>query len=343
MAQFPRPNGRAGPERPCQKLIVTAGSRDRPLRLVEISHDARSLKLVDGDITTAPYVALSYVWGKQTATWRTVSSNLAARKIRFDVQNLPSTLRDAVLATHGLRCRLLWVDCLCIVQDDPDEWRKEAARMASIYKHAILTLSADSSKGSDGGLFNIKSRSSVEQAQHVCIRNRFSDGRASVLHARNTHKPLPLPSYHRSLVSKRAWCLQEHLAAPRALHFGESQLFWRCLHCSLSEDKRRHHHTRRHVTERIADKRVTNGASCQWWTTTWYHELVQRGYSRREPTFPNARLNAIAGLAAFFASPILGRYFAGHWQHKPLASLCWCAQAIRSEPIRTTTAYRAPT
>ncbi|KAF2176935.1 heterokaryon incompatibility, partial [Zopfia rhizophila CBS 207.26] len=47
---------------------------------------------------------------------------------------------DTVVTTRALGFRYLWIDSLCIVQDDEDNWQKESQMMATIYEHAVITL-----------------------------------------------------------------------------------------------------------------------------------------------------------------------------------------------------------
>jgi hypothetical protein len=42
---------------------------------------------------------------------------------------LPQTFRDAVSLVRQLRLRYLRIDALCIIQDDEEDWEKEASCM----------------------------------------------------------------------------------------------------------------------------------------------------------------------------------------------------------------------
>ncbi|KAL1624404.1 hypothetical protein SLS56_007808 [Neofusicoccum ribis] len=83
---------------------------------------------VDGTDKT-PYEALSYVWGKSTDT-----IPIDIDGVRFPVTvNLESALRHLRRPTEARR---LWVDAVCINQDDLNERAEQVCRMKSIYEHA---------------------------------------------------------------------------------------------------------------------------------------------------------------------------------------------------------------
>jgi hypothetical protein len=55
--------------------------------------------------------------------------------------------------TEALGFEYIWIDALCVIQDDLADWRAEAAKMHSVYRDAVLTISAAASKGVDKGCF----------------------------------------------------------------------------------------------------------------------------------------------------------------------------------------------
>jgi hypothetical protein len=55
---------------------------------------------------------------------------------------MPQTLQDAVTVTRRLGLQYIWVDCLCIVQDESEDLVTELAKMPDIYGHAVLAASA---------------------------------------------------------------------------------------------------------------------------------------------------------------------------------------------------------
>jgi len=40
------------------------------------------------------------------------------------MEKLPYTFRDAVTIAHHLNIRYLWIDSMCIIQGDRDDWEK---------------------------------------------------------------------------------------------------------------------------------------------------------------------------------------------------------------------------
>jgi hypothetical protein len=59
--------------------------------------------------------------------------------------SLPKSFQDAVTVTRGLGLRYLWIDALCIAQDDKSDWELESGNMAAIYRNVYLVIGADMS------------------------------------------------------------------------------------------------------------------------------------------------------------------------------------------------------
>lgn len=67
--------------------------------------------------TKRHWVALSHCWGN-TNTFKTTLDTLEPFKRGIDWEALPKTLKDAVKVTRALGVDYLWIDSLCIIQDD---------------------------------------------------------------------------------------------------------------------------------------------------------------------------------------------------------------------------------
>ncbi|KAJ4385961.1 hypothetical protein N0V85_007938 [Neurospora sp. IMI 360204] len=99
------------------------------------------------------YVTLSHCWGPpEKRPMMTTKMTLAKRMERIPFVDLPRTFQDAVDVTRQLGQRYLWIDSLCIVQDDEEDWAREAGLMAKVYSQAYCTLAALSAHDSSEGL-----------------------------------------------------------------------------------------------------------------------------------------------------------------------------------------------
>ncbi len=117
-----------------------------PTRLVDVGicEDSKLHLQVTANLF-GRYCALSYNWGR-SESFKTKKTTYESRLAGFSLDDLPTTIRDAVLLTRLLGFRYLWVDALCIVQDDPAHWAQESAVMDQVYGNATLTIAASSCK-----------------------------------------------------------------------------------------------------------------------------------------------------------------------------------------------------
>lgn len=117
-------------------LLITSFAHNEqsfvPTRLIKVEKHLKDHVQLVSPFDSVRYVALSYCWGT-TEQSRTITTNIRSRERRFAVAQLPQTLKDAIFLTRALGIQYVWIDSLCIVQDDPEEWAIESAKMASIY------------------------------------------------------------------------------------------------------------------------------------------------------------------------------------------------------------------
>ncbi|KAG8158066.1 hypothetical protein KVR01_011827 [Diaporthe batatas] len=100
------------------------------------------------------YVILSHRWVQDTERVKTLRSNYRDR-LRTDKNNFPTmyphevtkVFQEAAQLASRLGIQYIWIDSLCIIQDDDDDWKREATNMARYYQDAWLTIAAHSSEG----------------------------------------------------------------------------------------------------------------------------------------------------------------------------------------------------
>ena len=64
------------------------------------------------------------------------------------------TISNSIEATGMIGARYLWVDSLCILQDDEEEKLAQIQKMDKIYTNSLLTIVAASGTHADAGLWN---------------------------------------------------------------------------------------------------------------------------------------------------------------------------------------------
>ncbi|PWY70842.1 HET-domain-containing protein [Aspergillus sclerotioniger CBS 115572] len=127
------------------------------------NHTLQRLKVIDvqhDHVIYAPahcrYLALSYVFGNVKKIQVPPSGS-------FDRHQLPATIRDALIACQKMGFRFLWVDQLCINQQDQTEVQEQIDQMNHIYRNAACTLVAQAGENSLYGLPGVSKRREWEQ------------------------------------------------------------------------------------------------------------------------------------------------------------------------------------
>jgi len=152
-----------------------------PTRVLDLGHPDKplSVKLYESSGLEAHYTCLSHCWG-QTRSIKTERSNIASHYQGIVWTTLPRTFQDAIVFTRKLGLHYLWIDSLCIMQDEKFDWLKESANMSSIYKNSYLTISATKSANDDRGCFSRDmapdqdySLTAPEHPQQIYVREKL--------------------------------------------------------------------------------------------------------------------------------------------------------------------------
>jgi hypothetical protein len=178
--------------------------------------DVFERKIIPCDIAAKPdYLALSYVWGNVQQKVYGMNTKLLS---------LPRTIEDSILVVQKLGKRYLWVDSLCISQNDEGHKANQIAIMDFIYQTAWATIVDLSGTSADSGLPRVSSGGIVRQLSRQAGNDIF----VSALP--------PLLTYAKqSPWSRRAWVLQEAMLSRRCLFFTHSQVYFECKDLQCSE------------------------------------------------------------------------------------------------------------
>ncbi|KAF2006833.1 HET-domain-containing protein [Amniculicola lignicola CBS 123094] len=311
-----------------------------PLRVLDVqaSSTPSKLRLYESNGELGQYIALSHVWGNNTH-FMTTHSNIDAHKESISFDALPKTHQDAVTLTRKLGIRYLWIDSLCICQNDGPEWERESAKMHSIYANAYLTIAATGTAHDYDGF--LTKRPDVEYTQFPYTSK---DGQKGTLNAFSIPpKYVANPSDYTSLsnepLTKRGWALQERSLSPRILHFASDQMCYECYHHFISEDGLR-------VQGRssgIHEDWVPTAESGIPYRGSWAWHQMLRAYYPRALTKRSDKLPAVSGIAKTIEERTGDTYVAGLWRSQMIEGLIWQSMGSHSGKTSRPPEYRAPT
>lgn len=242
------------------------------------------------------YLALSYCWGGM-ASIKTLRNNIEHRMLRcFGIVELPALIQNAVMVTQKMNFRYLWVDALCICQDDREQWEVEVAAMAKIFGGSAFTISVLLSPDVHTRFFKPRSLSMFPIGFIEVATEDPQVGEPLLLKIFIRKIPQdPINEMKTGPLSLRARPLQERLLAPGVLHYGRDQIFWeRYKHPLISETGMGH---------RFDIVRL-NGRDC---LGLWQNLMVD--YNRRDMTeFARLRVLHCLSAIAFTMTPEVGLF-----------------------------------
>ena len=227
--------------------------------------------------------------------------------------------------------RYLWIDSLCIVQDDERDWEFQASRMASIYSCSLCILCALSSRNSTQGCRVNGQKQRFSGMERYCdidldgLRVRFFTGDPSHWHSECSG---PLNS--------RAWTLQERELSRRKLYFSENMLLWECSPLKGSSELPWRHDifSSEPVIYPVLDnysEGLAPGGTARL-RGRWY--TLAEDYSGRLITKETDRLPALAGLARKYQDSFsFSNYIAGIWALHLPGALLWRSRGESRRPV----------
>ncbi|CAI9634503.1 unnamed protein product [Alternaria burnsii] len=274
----------------CQnpEWILKDESQHPSLRLI----DVQRVCIVDAP-ADCDYFALSYVWGPPADFLRLLISNedeLRQTGIIWSDERIPKTIRDAASLVYWLGYQYLWVDSLCIVQDDENDKASQIEWMDSIYAQAMVTIVAADGSHANHGLAGWTDNPRKVQQSSVKVSKNMS--LIEHIHL------LTGVAYDQCTWKTRGWTMQELLCSRRTIMLTADQAFWTCSRADWCETIALERFSRDKL--RISDKRsIGNGDLIEWppnhikrfspEAVTW----VLAEYLRRSLTNQSDALNAI--------------------------------------------------
>lgn len=314
-----------------------------PDRLIEISTedngDSFTWRLVSrDDISNVQYLTLSHCWGSSTHASLT-SSNISARLKFRPYSELPKTFQDTFFVTFSLGFRFIWIDSLCIIQDDLVDWKSQASMMGTIYKNARCNIAATWAADGDDGCFTKK--------KPIIVTLDLGLGRPTECQVQRSQ--LYYDDLMEAPLNTRGWVAQERFLARKQLSFAKSQVYWECRELVASEQYPGG------IPESLTDLSPYNQAipptgkpSLDYTTEADIHDAwaaLVDFYSACEFSRLSDKMIALAGLAEEMRGKTGDIYLAGLWKKDLRSQLCWSTDfdVRRRENRSTMQMYLAPT
>lgn len=271
-----------------------------PTRVIDVGSidGTHPPRLIVPNGVKARYVALSHCWGPpEQPPLRTTRSNLNDLLQLINWTNLPKTFQDAITTVRQIGIRYIWIDSLCIVQDDQQEWLRESVKMGSIYERAEFTIAASHSPDSWQGLFLPRPELPVVELPHFLEGQNISTQVFATIRREQRDDTFPEHGH----LSKRAWATQEWLLSRRIVFYTNGQIIWSC----------------KTLTQRETGEKFY----CTARNTRW-KDIIEL-YSERLLTHPTDRLIALEGLKTEFEKKTGDSYRHGLWKNSLPDQLLW--------------------
>ncbi|KAI1388522.1 heterokaryon incompatibility protein-domain-containing protein [Hypoxylon trugodes] len=308
--------------------------------------------LVQNDGTQrGSYIALSYCWGPasvQELTWLT-KARLPSYLKCISLASLPQTLQDAVSVTHRLGIQYLWIDSMCIPQDDEEIRQQQLRVMADIYTQSFATIQASIPHSASDGFLAL-SRNPYGVPVRLPFERDLVSGHTSFAIVRF----VPVRKGDEASADQRAWIFQETVLPVRVVRYCATLVVVSCRHEICTEDgceydnfnrfslsPRAYYHIRPDLRpDSIPPEfpRIPSTNHQKQALESWYRNL-QMFYSPRVTSVSDDRLVALSAYAREAHSVIGGNYLAGNWSVDLRKGLRWQPWGALLQRAVT---YRAP-
>ena len=254
--------------------------------------------------------------------------NLQAFQQEIPFDRLPKTFADAAMVTLKLDHHYLWIDSLCILQDDESDWLRESPRMGDVYRNAVCNIAALGAMGDHEGCF-------AKRAALGFLPLEFSMG------SKTFYLQPPLIEQRRSvnLVERhglpplltRGWVIQEVVLAPRTLYYGSELLFWECIGAGSFElrphlfplDREPGMETNKTKFAEFINLQPKDENLMPLLGDLW--RSVITAYSATNLSQESDKWLAISGLASEIGKHVDTSIIAGLWSEDLLEHLRWCS------------------
>lgn len=309
-----------------------------PTRLVRIGTSNLHLQLcLSKDLPEdTTYATLSHCWGAVTILMLQ-KENIVQFQQRLHFDDLCKTFQDFLVSARHFGLEYIWIDSLCIIQNDEDDWRRESSSMAQVYGGSTLNIAAAAASDGRAGLFPSRNPLSIQRCR-IHVQSQSPDNKPG-----DIFEMTRTGIYNRCVsaapLGRRAWALQERFLAPRTLHFG-TEMLWECreeILCeTFSETMSQLHCGLYSVAVNKGELHANAAADLEQLRSL--SDAIIEEYTSSALTRPSDKLVALSGVARWTHDRMGFTYVCGLWKELLHHQLLWWVR----KPKRRLTGYRAP-
>lgn len=270
------------------------------------------------------FATLSYTWGRM-AHFRTTRANInqvqRAGALFYGpiAIQIPQTIHDAIQLTKALGLAWLWVDSLCIVQDDEGALSHQLSNMHGIYATSVLTIIAKDGQDAGHGLRGLRGTSAPRSIEQLVVPLAAGE---TIAMMESEYKPR-VPSMFD--YTQRMWTFQEEAFAKRRLIFEGGRVGWQCRCAHWYEHQHYHHVADRWEAKEGYGTFAYGGILKSPPSLTNLGHLVHF-FNKRNLGFDEDVFNAFSGLQTYLNRLYPSGLVLGHPELFFDISLCWRAE-----------------
>lgn len=261
------------------------------------------VRIIETQGLRSRYIALSHCWGPPSKRpTMTTSNNLSSHMNGLPLSSLPRCFQDAVKVCRNLGICYLWIDSLCILQDNREDWLLHSSQMGRVYEHATLTIAASHTPDTYSPmLWNRGDLLPIVQVLDFLPYTKSQSPQKIKIFATPKFDDIPSTFPEYGALVKRAWATQEWLLSRRMVFYAATQMIWSC----------------KIITQRETGEKCFNHARNPRWKT------IVELYSERLLSVSSDKLIALEGLRTEMGKKTGDTYVWGLWKESFPEQLLW--------------------
>lgn len=198
----------------CRELVRERSQQKfRPKRLLELRADCDTVYLredghFDPERAHAPYTTVSHCWGNVPLQRLTTNNIDQFKTTGISKASLSKTHQDAVHTSLKLGVNFVWIDSLCIIQDNDSDWLEQSTQMHQIYSNSYCNIAATSAINGTAGCFRSRDVSSFRPIKITFTYPEKADKPMTTQDIYLTDAGIWWDRFERQPLHRRAWVLQ---------------------------------------------------------------------------------------------------------------------------------------